>query len=153
MAEVATHELGHVLGLNHSADGTATMAAFAHFDGRGASLKNDDLAGLAMIYPITTGGGDGGGGGGETCTYTIRPVRRTHVASGGTTNVTVSAATGCAWSAASNVPWVTITAGASGGGKGTVTYLVAANTAKSSRTGTLTIAGKTFTVTQRGRRR
>src|SRR5262249_28185972 len=30
---------------------TATMFASAHFDGRGASLKADDLAGLRFIYP------------------------------------------------------------------------------------------------------
>jgi hypothetical protein len=53
-AEVATHELGHVLGLGHSTDPTATMFAAAHFDGRGASLKADDLAGLRFIYPATT---------------------------------------------------------------------------------------------------
>ena len=53
-AEVATHELGHVLGLGHSTDPTATMFASAHFDGRGASLKADDLAGLRFVYPATT---------------------------------------------------------------------------------------------------
>jgi hypothetical protein len=52
-AEVATHELGHVLGLGHSTDTTATMYATAHFDGRGASLKADDLAGLRSIYPAS----------------------------------------------------------------------------------------------------
>src|SRR2546427_37918 len=51
-AEVATHELGHVLGLGHSTDSTATMYATAHFDGRGATLKADDLAGLRAIYPM-----------------------------------------------------------------------------------------------------
>ena len=51
-AEVATHELGHVLGLGHSTDATATMYATAHFDGRGAALKADDLAGLRSIYPV-----------------------------------------------------------------------------------------------------
>jgi hypothetical protein len=50
-AEVATHELGHVLGLGHSTDSTATMYATAHFDGRGAALRADDLAGLRSIYP------------------------------------------------------------------------------------------------------
>ncbi len=48
----------------------------------------------------------------------------------------------------SNVPWLTITAGATGLRNGTVTYSVAANTTGANRTGTLTIAGQTFTVTQ-----
>jgi Matrixin len=53
-AEVATHELGHVLGLGHSANVDATMSFQAHFDGRGASLRQDDLDGLRFIYPGTT---------------------------------------------------------------------------------------------------
>jgi len=53
-AEVATHELGHVLGLGHSADPNATMYSTAHFDGRGASLKADDEDGLVSIYPTFT---------------------------------------------------------------------------------------------------
>ena len=40
--------------------------------------------------------------------------------------------------------------GANGTGNGTVTYSVGANTGSTSRTGTLTIAGSTFTVTQAG---
>jgi len=51
LAEVATHELGHVLGLGHSSDTIATMSAFAHFDGRGAALQTDDIAGINFIYP------------------------------------------------------------------------------------------------------
>jgi hypothetical protein len=50
----------------------------------------------------------------------------------------------------SNATFITITAGSSGTGNGTVTYSVANNTATTSRTGTLTIAGLTFTVTQAG---
>ena len=51
LAEVATHELGHVLGLDHPTDTDATMYAYAHFDGRGASLHASDLAGLRYLYP------------------------------------------------------------------------------------------------------
>ena len=47
----------------------------------------------------------------------------------------------------SNASWMTVTSGASGSGPGTVAFSVAANTG-AARTGTLTIAGQTFTVTQ-----
>src|SRR5207302_84360 len=41
------------IGLAHSTDQTATMYAFAHFDGRGASVMPDDAAGATFIYPDT----------------------------------------------------------------------------------------------------
>src|SRR2546425_173600 len=54
LAEVATHELGHALGLGHSTSPDATMYAFAHFDGRGAALRDDDRAGARFAYPAPT---------------------------------------------------------------------------------------------------
>lgn len=55
--EIATHELGHALGLGHSADFTATMAGTAHFDGRCASIKQDDADGIRFLYPAPGSGG------------------------------------------------------------------------------------------------
>ncbi len=52
------------------------------------------------------------------------------------------------WTAASTANWITVTSGGSGTGTGTVVYSVSASA--SARTGFLTIAGQTFTVTQRG---
>ena len=52
-----------------------------------------------------------------------------------------------AWTASSNNPWITVTSGSSGSGAGTVGYSVASNSG-SARTGTITIAGQTFTVSQ-----
>jgi hypothetical protein len=53
-AEVAAHELGHVLGLAHSTDPEAIMYPYAHLDGRGGSLGKDDTDGLIFLYPATT---------------------------------------------------------------------------------------------------
>lgn len=50
--EIATHELGHALGLGHSVDPIATMYGTAHFDGRCASLKPDDADGIIYMYPV-----------------------------------------------------------------------------------------------------
>ena len=54
---------------------------------------------------------------------------------------------GCAWTASSNASWLSITSGASGSGNGSVGFSVAANTG-GARSGTLTVAGQTFTVNQ-----
>ena len=54
--EIATHELGHALGLAHPTDPTATMYAYAHFDGRCASIKQDDINGISFLYPGSGGG-------------------------------------------------------------------------------------------------
>lgn len=81
------------------------------------------------------------------CTFTIVPTSKNFTASGGTGSVSVTTAAGCAWTATSNASFITITSGGSGSGNGTVGYSVAANTG-AARTGTLTIAGQTFTVTQ-----
>ena len=60
----------------------------------------------------------------------------------------VSTTSGCTWTATSNASWITVTSGASGSGNGNVRFNVAPNTGSTSRTGTLTIAGQTFTVSQ-----
>jgi Putative binding domain, N-terminal/Viral BACON domain len=78
---------------------------------------------------------------------TISPTSQTVVAGGGTGSVTVTATTGCPWTAASGASWITVTSGANGSGNGTVGFSVAANSG-AARTGTMTIAGRTFTVNQ-----
>ena len=83
-----------------------------------------------------------------TCTITINPTSQAVAATGATgINVAVSASGGCAWTATSNAGWLSITAGATGTGNGTVKLDAAANTG-SARTGTVTIGGQTFTVNQ-----
>src|SRR5207247_1211707 len=69
---------------------------------------------------------------------------------GGTGSSAVTALAGCGWTATSNDGWITVTGGATGSGPGTATFSAAANPLTSNGTGTLTIAGNTFTVTQPG---
>jgi hypothetical protein len=82
------------------------------------------------------------------CQFTLAPGSQTIAAAGGSGTVAVTAASGCAWSVTDVPGWITITSDANGTGNGTVNYAVAANPGGSPRTGTLTIAGQTFTVTQ-----
>lgn len=64
IAEIMVHEVGHTIGLGHSSedDGEpsqvlkdATMFFLIHNDGRGASLRSDDIAGVSFIYPAAGG--------------------------------------------------------------------------------------------------
>jgi hypothetical protein len=76
----------------------------------------------------------------------ISPTDQTFTSSGGTGAVEVT--NSCPWTAVSNDSWITVTSGSSGTGNGTVGYSVAANISLNPRTGTITIAGRTFTVAQ-----
>ncbi len=86
--------------------------------------------------------------------FTISPTSKSFDAAGGTGSVSVTApASTCTWGASvdsNSTSWITITSGSSGTGNGTVSYKVSENTGTAARTGTITIAGKTFTVTQDG---
>ena len=84
----------------------------------------------------------------QICTYSISHANKSFDSTGGSGSVSVTTQSGCSWTAVSNATWITITSGSSGSGNGTVYYSVFANTGSSSRIGTMTIAGKTFTVTQ-----
>ncbi|HUJ11147.1 MAG TPA: choice-of-anchor tandem repeat GloVer-containing protein [Verrucomicrobiae bacterium] len=79
--------------------------------------------------------------------FSIAPLSRTHGAGTETGTVTVTAGNGCAWIATSNAGWITVTYG-SGVGNGSVSYTLQVNNTGSTRIGTLTAAGQTFTVTQ-----
>ncbi len=86
-----------------------------------------------------------------SCSYSIGPPTSPQSigVEGGTGSITVTAGAGCGWTAASNdTPWLTVTSGSSGSGSGSVGYSVTPNNLTSVRTGTLTIAGATFTFNQ-----
>ena len=86
---------------------------------------------------------------GVPCTYSITPITKTFGVSGGTYYVKVTSLTGCSWTASKDVDWITITSGVSGSGNGQVNCTVAVNGTALPRTGKITVAGKTCTVTQK----
>jgi len=82
------------------------------------------------------------------CTYSLGATGLSATAAGGSLSDTVTTQSGCAWSAASNASWMSLTSGSAGSGNGKVAVTVAANNSPTVRTGTLTIGGQTVTVTQ-----
>jgi hypothetical protein len=82
------------------------------------------------------------------CSFTLSSATANPGAAGGSVSTNVNAGTGCLWSAVSGASWIHVSAGANGSGSGPVSMTIAPNASASSRTGTVTIAGKAYTVTQ-----
>ncbi len=86
----------------------------------------------------------------NSCTYSLSPVSADVPQPGGIGALAVAAAVNCPWSSFANAPWIKIESAASGTGNGSLVYSVAANPEATPRTGTLMVAGLTFTVRQEG---
>jgi Zn-dependent metalloprotease len=125
--------------LNGGANRCAIWTVFARHGMGVSAVGNDGTTHVAATdVPADCGG---------TCSFSINPTSASFAAAGGSGSVTVTTSAGCNWTAASNNSFITITSGASGSGSGTVTYSVAANTS-TARSGSLTIAGLTHSVSQ-----
>jgi hypothetical protein len=81
------------------------------------------------------------------CTYSVLPTTFSVPSTVTSRTITIITGTACSWTATSAASWMTITS-ASGSGTGSAVFLVDENPTTSSRTGTLTVAGQTITVTQ-----
>lgn len=83
------------------------------------------------------------------CSFKVSPTMQLVGVGGGDGEVRVEAGEGrCEWTAASNVPWITLTSNA-GTGNGRARYIVLPNVG-AARSGTLIVAGTTVTVSQDG---
>jgi hypothetical protein len=85
-----------------------------------------------------------------SCSYTLSATSVNVGSSGGPGSVDVTTGASCNWTATSNNGFLTVTAGTPHTGSGTLSYNVSANGSTSSRSGTLTVAGQTYTVNQAG---
>lgn len=85
----------------------------------------------------------------NACSYTLSTTSANYSAAGGSQNVFITANDPfCAWTAASSEPWISIDGDSTGFGSGAVKISI--QPASVPRTGTLTIGGQTFTITQSG---
>jgi uncharacterized protein (TIGR03437 family) len=102
-------------------------------------------AGTYYVYKSTNGGAFWQVVG---CSYTLSAASQSVGAAQSTATVSVATSNSvCRWDAVSNASWIAITSGSMGTGNGTTAIQAAANTG-AARTGTLTIAGQTYTVNQ-----
>jgi hypothetical protein len=117
-----------------------TVAANASTDARNAALTvGGQTHAVAQQGRVVT-----------TCTYAISPASADFGKDAATGTVAVTAPPGCTWTAASNSSWVSVTSGGQGSGNGSVAYSVARNLDVAGRTGTVTVAGRSFTIRQGG---
>ncbi len=137
----------------------ASGSSYSHLD----YTTFNNTANQLMVYAISAGEAihdpgpvtegllkDLGWTSATSCTYSISPTSRTVDGSSGTGSVSVTVSdSSCTWTASSNAAWITVTSGTPGTGSGTVGYSFTANNTGAARTGTITIAGKTFTITQK----
>lgn len=89
------------------------------------------------------------------CTYELRPTTRSFAATPSAAEVQVFAPYGCKWAFEGNGSWITVGPEDSrpspwGDGNGTIVVVIAANASAGPRTGSATIAGQPFGVTQDG---
>jgi len=81
------------------------------------------------------------------CAYSVAPTTAAFGSGGGQGTVGVTTDPTCVWSATANVDWISLAPPAGGAGNGAVSYTVG-HLNGSSRSGTMTVAGQTVTITQ-----
>jgi Putative binding domain, N-terminal/Viral BACON domain len=84
------------------------------------------------------------------CTFSINPTSQNLPYGGGSGSVAVSTSDGCSWTTASPLSWVRFTSGQNGTGPGPVTFTFDETPSSLPRSGTVSIAGQTFAITQDG---
>ncbi len=84
------------------------------------------------------------------CAYSLSPAAQSIGSSGGSGSVTISSGSDCPWAAVSNASWVILTSNSSGAGGATLNYSVAPNSSPQTRNATVSVAGRSFTISQAG---
>jgi hypothetical protein len=86
--------------------------------------------------------------GGIACTASLSPYEGNAGAAGGNGSIEVTVPAGCGYSTVAGPSWINVTSGGSASASGTLVYSVAANSTTIARSGTITIGGQAFVITQ-----
>lgn len=149
VTRVATHEIGHAIGLGHTqSNGTVsaptTNIMYPSCCSAGTpvppAIGPDDLAGLATIYPAAVEP--------PVCTPVVTPTALAVGAAGGAVGaVSVDIDSSCSWTVGTPPAWLSYSGASERTGAGTVTLTAAAN-AGGARSGAVTIASQAVTISQ-----
>ena len=145
--------IGTDIGVFTSPDGGATWAVentgFANVPVEWLTISQ--FGGAAHLFAFTRGRGAWRVPLGQVCNYSLAPPNHTFDAMGGRGEVIVTATGGeCVWAVENNANWITINSSLSMQGSGTVVFTVAPSNEPRLRSTNLTIAGKSYNVTQAG---
>jgi hypothetical protein len=83
-----------------------------------------------------------------SCAFTISPSFANYNAAGGTGSIFVTTGFACAWHAVSDASWLVVSPACCGTGGGTIMFVAQPNTAGVTRTGKISVGGRTFNVKQ-----
>ncbi len=120
-------------------NGTGTISFSVAPTVGGARVGNIFVAGRTITISQSAGGG---------CSFALAPVSRNFLPTGGTGSFSVQTSNDCGWIATANDSFIGILFASAERGTGTVSFAVSPNTQPVARTGSITVGGKTFTVTQ-----
>jgi hypothetical protein len=123
-------------------DGAINFAVAAN---PGPGQRVGRITAQGQIFTVTQNG--------LSCVFTVTPSQTAFPEAGGSGTLAIATSASCGWTAVPNVPWITLPGSESGTriirgtGPATISFGVASNTG-AARTGTITAAGQTITITQ-----
>ena len=129
-----------LLGASLNFNSGAGANAGAHDNGQNFTHRTLTVDPTTLTIPVFA----------PTCSFGIAPSSANHPAGGGSGSVNVTGNLGCLWTGGEQRCLDYNYLRRVGNANGALGYAVAANPTTSARTGTLTIGGQTFTVTQAG---
>ena len=132
-----------VSGSGGEASGMVEIAVDSNTEGERSALLT--VATLLVSVHQSAGPNDR-----SECRFSVSPGSRTVAAAGGTGSFSVSTLPGCAWSPASNQPWIVVVSSGNVIGSSTVQYRVDPNPSTSVRSGAVTAGTRQHVVRQDG---